>query len=103
MSSGETPIGAAKGKQTMTMASCQPPPPPACESSLHPNLLGPPPPDGCLPDQPFGNRQTPPPTQNRFSNNQQPLLATTFQPNDPAPAPSSPALRSGAWKEVPGP
>ena len=28
MSSGERPIGAAKGKQTNTMASCQPPPPP---------------------------------------------------------------------------
>ena len=27
MSSGERPIGAAKGKQTHTMASCQPPPP----------------------------------------------------------------------------
>ena len=25
---GERPIGAAKGKQTKTMASCQPPPPP---------------------------------------------------------------------------
>ena len=28
MSSGEGPMGAAKGKQTSTMASCQPPPPP---------------------------------------------------------------------------
>ena len=28
MCSGEMPIGAAKGKQTNTMASCQPPPPP---------------------------------------------------------------------------
>ena len=28
MSSGERPIGAAKGKQTNTMASCHPPPPP---------------------------------------------------------------------------
>ena len=27
MSSGERPIGAAKGKKTNTMASCQPPPP----------------------------------------------------------------------------
>ena len=28
MCSGEGPIGAAKGKQTNTMASCQPPTPP---------------------------------------------------------------------------
>ena len=28
MCSGERPIGAAKGKQTKTMALCQPPPPP---------------------------------------------------------------------------
>ena len=28
MCKGERPIGAAKGKQTNTMASCQPPPPP---------------------------------------------------------------------------
>ena len=29
MCSAERPIGAAEGKQTKTMASCQPPPPPA--------------------------------------------------------------------------
>ena len=28
MYNGDRPIGAAKGKQTNTMASCQPPPPP---------------------------------------------------------------------------
>ena len=32
MSSGERPIGAAKGKQLSTMASCQPPPPPPARS-----------------------------------------------------------------------
>ena len=31
MCSGERPIGAAKDKQTHTMASCQPPPPPQCQ------------------------------------------------------------------------
>ena len=30
MSSGERPMGAAKGKQTTTMALCQPPPSPLC-------------------------------------------------------------------------
>ena len=38
MSSGERPIGAAKGKQSDTEALCQPPPPPP-----HP-LQSPPPP-----------------------------------------------------------
>ena len=33
MSSGERPIGAAKGKQTNTMASCQPLPPPPLGAS----------------------------------------------------------------------
>ena len=34
MSSGERPIGAAKGKQTNTMASCQAPPPPTSSPGL---------------------------------------------------------------------
>ena len=33
MSSGERPIGAAKGKQPNTEALCQPPPPPSCPLS----------------------------------------------------------------------
>ena len=33
MSSGERPIGAAKGKQSDTEALCQPPPPPRLQSS----------------------------------------------------------------------
>ena len=36
MSSGERPIGTAKGKQTNTMASCQgPPPPPVFVLTVH--------------------------------------------------------------------
>ena len=34
MSSGERPIGAAKGKQSDTEALCQPPPPPHPPSHL---------------------------------------------------------------------
>ena len=34
MSSGERPIGVAKGKQSDTEASCQPPPPPLQEQRL---------------------------------------------------------------------
>ena len=36
MSSGERPIGAAKGKQSDTEALCQPPPPPSRAPSLCP-------------------------------------------------------------------
>ena len=38
MCKGKRPIGAAKGKQTNTMASCQPPPPPS--SDFSPDILG---------------------------------------------------------------
>ena len=39
MCKGERPIGAAKGKPTKTMASCQPPPPPARHRTQEPTSL----------------------------------------------------------------
>ena len=46
MCSGERPMGAAKGKYTTTMASCQPPPPRALQASAGRAL--PPPGGGAL-------------------------------------------------------
>ena len=43
MSSGERPIGAAKGKQSDTEALCQPPPPPAEGDSVTQGWVG-----GCI-------------------------------------------------------
>ena len=37
MSSGERPIGAAKGKQSDTEALCQPPPPPVAQARACPS------------------------------------------------------------------
>ena len=48
MSSGERPIGAARGKQSDPKALCQPPPPPQCHG-LRPSQEPCPPPPGPLP------------------------------------------------------
>ena len=40
MSSGERPIGAAKGKQSDTEALCQPPPPPVVQCTVHRESCG---------------------------------------------------------------